>query len=1089
MALAYPRYPTLNGNLLAFVAEDDLWSVAATGGTARRLTSTLGSVTATAFSPDGEHIAFVGNDEGTTELYLVSAEGGLPQQLTYQGDEIIWVGWNPEGTTIRYASNATNFTRRRFNLWEVAPGGRPTKLPVGMATAYSEDHAGNSVVARTTPKTEPAHWKRYRGGNAGHFWIDSTGDGTYRLMSELRGNVSCPQLLGDRLYFLSDHEGIGNVYSCRFDGSDQRRHTDHDDYYARGLTCDGRRLAYHCGAELYLLDPIENHSRHLGVDLPATNIRTARRFVDPMTYLQGATLSPDGSTAVVNTRGKLFALRPWDGPVRQLGEVDGTGYRLPTWLHNGTSLLALASTADEPEHLVRLDATGLTPPQRIEFFDLANKEGTREVEGIGRIESICASPISDQVALCNHRGQLLLADLGSPESDASVLVESDTGSIEDVEFSPDGRWLTYSIRLDSPDGTESTPYRAIYLHNLETGASHLASRPVLSDERPTFDPDGKFLYFIGRREYEPAEDALHLDIGFPWGSRPYAVALSRDTPAPFDDEYTPPTENDAAVPARIDAETAPERLVPFPLEAGNFQQLFALKGKVLTLSNPLKPAASADLFNKNKPGRGILRCVDLKTGEVETIAEDVSQAWLSSDASTLMYRSGEELRVITPDEKVSDEDDPGKARFSKQQGWIDVDRIKLSVLPAAEWGQIFAEGWSLQRDYFWIEHMGGIDWQAVFDRYRPLVDRVASRAEFSDLMQEMQGELSSSHAYEMLGDYIGGANYPQGKLGASFSFDSTSKTYRIDEIVIGDRWKPTATSPLNRPGVNAAVGEELLAVNGMSVGPEASPEQRLANLANQKIELVLRSKSGTVRAVNVTALADDRPARYRDWVESNRAAVHEATGGRVGYIHIPDMMSDGYAEFHRSYFEEVSRHALIVDLRFNSGGRVSALLWDRLDRTRFGHMVARNAKPFAVPRNVRRGPLVTVTNEFAGSDGDIGTHTFKMRGLGPVIGRRTWGGVVGISVRFFLADNTLVTQPEIATHMNDVGWDVENYGSDPDIEVEYAPQDFAAGKDPQLDAAIANILDQLETAQVATYQASPKPNLTFTSLPARPQDR
>ncbi|HSO26829.1 MAG TPA: S41 family peptidase, partial [Anaerolineales bacterium] len=478
----------------------------------------------------------------------------------------------------------------------------------------------------------------------------------------------------------------------------------------------------------------------------------------------------------------------------------------------------------------------------------------------------------------------------------------------------------------------------------------------------------------------------------------------------------------------------------------------------------------------------------------ETISGEVNAFDLSSDGSTLIYLSGDRLRVLRAGDKPGD----NRNTPSRKTGWLDMTRIKLAVNPAAEWRQMFREAWRLQRDQFWTPDMSKVDWEAVYKRYRPLVERVASRDEFSDLIWEMQGELGTSHAYESGGDYRPGPYYSQGFLGADYAFDHEQNAWRITHIYRGDAWDPNHDSPLQGPGINVQVGDYLLAVNGRTLDATFSPAAALVFQAREEVSLTLRSQpagSGeregnqeepVERTVTVRALGSENNVRYRAWVRANRKQVHAASDGRVGYIHIPDMGLSGYAEFHRGYLAEVDRPALIIDVRFNRGGNVSGLLLEKLARRRLGYTVSRWGQlPIPYPDESPAGPMVALTNEFAASDGDIFSHGFKLLNLGPLIGKRTWGGVIGISPRHTLVDGTLTTQPEYSTWFYDVGWGVENYGVDPDIEVDITPQDYVQGKDAQLERAIAEALDRLETNPPREPDFSARPSRAVPRLPHR----
>jgi tricorn protease len=521
-------------------------------------------------------------------------------------------------------------------------------------------------------------------------------------------------------------------------------------------------------------------------------------------------------------------------------------------------------------------------------------------------------------------------------------------------------------------------------------------------------------------------------------------------------------------------------LIAFPVAEGRYAQVRGIKGKVLFSSYPVEGALNNQIFGGGAPpAKGKIEVYDLAERTSETLVEGITNFDVSRDGSTLLYRAGNRLRAIKAGEKPKEDGPPGR-----KSRWLDLQRVKVSIDPRAEWEQMFREAWRLQRDQFWTADMSGVDWQAVYSRYRPLLDRIATRAEFSDLMWEMQGELGTSHAYEIGGDYRAEPRYDLGFLGADLSYDAETDSYRVERVVQGDGWDENGGSPLARPGIQIVPGDRIVAVGGRRVGRDLPPQALLVNQADAELLLTIApAGGGDPHGVTIKTLRDDRPARYREWVEANRRRVHEASNGQLGYVHIPDMGPRGYAEFHRAFLAESVRDGLVVDVRFNGGGNVSQLILEKLARRRVGYVVQRWGEPASYPSYALPGPLVALTNEFAGSDGDIFCHVFKLLGLGPLIGKRTWGGVVGISLRGRLADGGITTQPEYSFWFTDVGWRVENYGADPDIEVDIAPQDHAAGRDTQLDRAIDEALRRLAEHPPVRPDFGERPRLALPALP------
>jgi tricorn protease len=1099
----YYTYPTIHDRTIVFTCEDDLWSVPASGGMARRLTANPGAAYAPALSPDGTLLAFTGRDEGNPEIYCMPAEGGPARRLTYLGADNRVCGWTPDGSSITFASSAAQVFRGAYALYAVSPaGGEPAILPVGPAVSISYAlgaEAKGSVIARHS--TDIARWKRYRGGLTGDLWVDPGGQGEWRRLIRLKGNVASPQWVGGRIYFVSDHEGIGNLYSCLPTGEDLRRHTSHTDYYVRRPATDGRRIVYHAGADLYVYDPEADEAELVQVEFHSPQVQRKRRFVDSGRFLESYALHPEGHSVALTVRGHAFSMAHWEGAVTQHGDAQGIRYRLASWLNDGKRLVMVSDAGGE-ESLEIHHAGSSEPPARLEGLDL------------GLPLALQVSPVDDSVALSNHRNELIVVDLVAGR--ARTLDRSAHGSMRGLAWSPDGRWLAYGFAA-----TQQTT--AIKLCRVETGESWFVTRPVLHDVAPAFSPDGNYLYFLSYRDFNPVYDNLHFDLNFPWGMRPHLITLRAALPSPFiptarapgkksaeqnggggaeengsgeaegqtsakaeepeDGEAETSGEAQKAEPpiVEIDLEGISDRVIAFPVPEGRYGRILGIKGKALFSSYPVEGALNQTWYpSGTPPAKGKIEVYDFDEQKCDLFVKEITGFDISRNRKTLIYRSGRRLRVLDAGTKPENGGDgPGR-----KSGWLDLDRVKVSIDPASEWQQMYRQAWRLQRDYFWTEDMSGLDWQEVYRRYWPLLSRVATRREFSDLIWEMQGELGTSHAYEMAGDYPPEPDYDQGLLGADLRYDAGSDSYEVTHIVRGDPWDESASSPLARPGIDVRTGDRLIAIGGRKVGRLASPGELLVNLAKEEVVLTFaRPGEAEPRSITVKTLSNDGPARYREWVEATRQHVHEATGGRVGYVHVPDMGPKGYAEFHRGYLTEFEREGLIVDVRHNGGGHVSPLLLEKLARRRLGYDVQRWGQPEPYPPESVPGPLVALTNESSGSDGDLFSHAFKLMGLGPLIGTRTWGGVIGISPHHLLADGGVTTQPEYSFWFKDVGWGVENYGTDPDIEVEIAPQDYVAGRDPQLERAIQEIQRLLAEHPPLRPDFGNRPKLALPVLP------
>lgn len=1033
----YYRHPTIHGGTVVFVFEDDLWSTSVSGGMAVRLTANPGSHSGPRFSPDGSRLAFTSRDEGRLEVHVMDSGGGPSRRLTYFAASTRVVGWNREAVVA-----ATDF-RQPFagwtHLWEIPLEGAARPLNLGPAGAYA---GGGPYRVLARNGFDPSRWKRYRGGLSGTLWIDR-GDG-FEPLVKIDANLSSPMWVGNRLFFLSDHEGVGNIYSVTAAGRGLKRHTDHDDFYVRFPSTDGSRIVYHSGGDLYVLDPKTGSSK-IEIVMPSSRPHRNRRFVPVSTHLESFDLHPQGHSLVLSSRGATFTMALWEGAARRHDPGSRVRERLATYTSDGNRLVAISDETGDERLIVRHLETGEVKTFKTE---------------VGRPRSIDVSA-HGLAAITNHRHQLLVVDL--EKGNSRRIHHSPFSWIGGVAWSPDGRWLAYSAAV-----TRTT--MNLFLYDTESKKAHQIGRPEFVDHSPVFDPGGKYLFFLGGRVFEPVADAVFHDYGFPRATVPMAIPLTGDTPSPFDVTARTPRapgstpEAPAETPTIIDLDGIGDRVVAFPLGAGIYTRIEAATGRVLVLHRPPASPLAGD------PPKPVLQAWDLALDKMETVCEGVDGFGLSSDRKVMILKLGEKLRVVPAGWK---DDKNGNDKPGRETGFLDLDRIGLEVDPGEEWAQMFDEAWRLQRDQFWTEDMSGVSWGEVRRRYGALVERVATRSEFSDLLWEMQGELGTSHAYELGGEYRPEPAWSQGLLGADIEW--RRRAWRVVGVPEGDSW--AAPSPLRAPGIDVEVGDRIVSVDGKPLSEAKSPESRLVHRADRPVRIGVARGRAKTRQVVVKPVTSEFPLRYRDWVSSNRNQVKQASGGRLGYIHIPDMQAVGFAEFNRGFRAEVDCQGLVIDVRFNRGGNVSQLLLEKLVRRRLGFRVTRWRALTPFPYDSPAGPMVCLTNEMAGSDGDIFSHTFKRLGLGPLIGTRTWGGVIGIWPQHSLVDGTVTTQPEYATWFDDVGYAIENLGAEPDIEVVITPDDYAAGRDPQLERAIAELLPVIEA--IASVDLGPRPRTGF----------
>jgi len=1049
--VTYLRYPHVHGDLLTFAAEDDIYLAQVTGGRAWRLSDDGAPVGYPRFSRDGTRIAWTSHRDGSPEVYTASTEpGGQPVRQTYWGDSRTrTVGWTTAGEVLAVSAAGQHAQKypRAFAI-----GSAHRELPFGQVNDLAIEEAATVLLTGAVAQ-EPAYWKRYRGGRTGKLWVRAAdAAGFTRILPEHTAQLGSPMVIGGRLFFLSDHEGTANIYSAALDGTDLHKHTEHDGYYARNPATDGTRIVYHVAGDIWILDSPDAEPRRLDLVLTSPASARAPRLISAADHLGDLDCDKTGQASAVEVQGTVHWLTHRDGPARAL--TVELRARLPRVLGDKVVWVTDAGGADA--------------------LEIASPDGGTDIvrlaEGdIGSVSGLAAAPDGSAVAVATMDGRLLTVNAATGQvSEVTGVATAENGPPSGLAWSPDSALLTWS----HPErGDEPVSLRRIRIARIEPGGGASEIIDVtdgrFSDTAPVFTPDGLYLAFLSCRTFDPVYDVHAFDLSFPYGTRPYLVTLAASTPSPFgplsggrplaDPSDKQDTERTVAT---LDSVGISSRVIAVPVAEAGYRSLRAVKDGLAWLRAPVAGVLGDGAADpEGRRPRASLERFSLRRRELTAVVDELDWFTVSGDGMRLVVRDGDELRVLPSGKQPHD---------ALDEVTVDLYRARLIADPGALWRHAFAEVGRLVRRDFWRADLSGVDWDGALERYRPLVDRIRGSADFADLLWELQGELGTSHAYVTENDGDLPDTPAVGKLGADLSRDGAGR-WLIDRVLPGESSDPKARSPLEAPGVVVRAGDEIVAVDGQPVAGQAGPWPLLAGAAGKPVELTVRSgPDDPVRRAVVVPLRDDRRLRYQDWVAGRRRAVRELGGGRVGYLHVPDMQAPGWAQFHRDLSTEMSHDAVIIDVRGNSGGHTSELIVEQLAKRIVGWGLSRYQRPVSYPQIAPRGPLVAVADEFAASDGDIITAAIRMMGIGPVVGTRTWGGVIGIDGHRRLVDGTEITVPGYAFWFSEFGWGVENHGVDPDVEVLYSPDDYAAGRDPQLETGVRMALDALAEHPAAT---------------------
>ena len=1056
------RQPDVSQTHIAFVYAGDIWVVPKKGGTAARLSSPQGEESLPRFSPDGNHIAFNANYDGNTDIYVVPTSGGLPTRVTYHPGSDRVLDWYPDGQSILLASGMDS-GRQRFNqFFKVSrDGGLPARLrvPYGEFGAISAD---GKWLAYTPRSRDFRTWKRYRGGMASDIWLFNLEDDSASRISEDPADDGQPMWHRHTIYYLSDRgaDQRHNIWAYSIRTKKTRQVTHFRDFDIHFPSIGPSDLVFEAGGRLYLLNLRNDRHREVSVRVVTDRSTLRARTERVGKQVQGAWISPTGKRVLLEARGEIFSVPAEHGVIRNLTRTSGVAERFPSWSPDGKQVAYWSDRSGEYELVVRS----------------VNGSGEKKVLtslGNGFRYQCYWSPDSKKIAFIDE--DVLLRLLNVESGDVQVIdrgewLDHDDLSSFSLSWSSDNRWIAYAKTRDRATSS-------IYLYDTRDGQVHQVTSGYYADALPSFDPDGKYLYFVSNRTLQPVYSDLDNSWVYPNTTNLVAVPLRKDVPSPLqprnDDEeikeesdkekageeanekeQKPGSEAEEEAGAdqdekkgekgvEIDLEGFERRLVVLPPEAGNYSGVAATKGKVLYLRRPRSGAS--------RQVKRALVYYDLKERKEQTILSDVHRFRLSADGKRVLVTQGRRFGIIEVKPK------------QKIEKPLRVAELEMTVDPKAEWRQIFRDAWRFERDYFYDPNMHGVDWKAVGEQYEKLIDDAVTRWDVNFVLGEMIGELNASHTYRSGGDTQSSQQRNVGMLGIDWAVENSA--YRIKRIVRGADWDSEIRSPLDEPGLKVQEGDYILAVNGVPMDTSRAPWAAFQALGGKTVSLTVNSEPSLEesREVLVKPLTDESRLRHLEWIEQNRSKVDQASGGRVGYIYVRSTGVDGQTELVRQFSAQFKKPALIIDERFNSGGQIPDRFVELLNRPALSYWAVRDGSMWQWPPNGHFGPKVMLINGWSGSGGDAFPYYFREAGLGPLIGTRTWGGLIGISGSPSLIDGGGVTVPTFRMLSTSGEWFEEGHGVEPDIEVLDHPTAMSKGGDPQLERAIEEVLRLLES--------------------------